>query len=148
MKYLSGTEESRTLLRKYLFVERQQRSDLTQRNLTTGFDMHEGIFPRRYINKKSQHLLFHPFNCFLLLREEHIPEPPSRTVCFWLAVARYGIDQIQEWINNLPFKTIDHVWKGTNGYKILSDIPNHYRVSQDRFPLWLTSIEKKVDFEV
>lgn len=145
-QFLTGTDD-REALRKFLFIERQERSDLTQRTLTH-FDMHEGIFPRRYVNTAKQSLLFHPYNCFLLLREEHIPEPPSRALCFWLSVARYGLDHINRWIDFLPFKTKDFPWKGTNGYDLLSDIPNHYRVSDSRFNLWLMSIARKVDFEI
>lgn len=107
----------RQVLRARLFELRKGLSDLTGKPLADGFHMHEGIFPRSHVSASVRwnHLIFSGVNCFLLLPEEHIPDPPDRTVCYWIACKRYGQEYVDRWIDSLPFKVRPSTpWVGTN----------------------------------
>lgn len=135
-------------LRKKLYEERGKRSDLTQRPLIHSFDMHEGIFERRWVAKNQwQDILFAGVNCFLLPYNEHIPQPPPRTVCYWLSVANYGYENVERWIASLEFKVRPSTpWRGTKGVDVLGSIPD-YRSVDKTWERWFEAIKKKVDIE-
>ena len=71
-------------------------------------DMHEGILPRVVVPKGIEwsFMIYHEYNCFLLLRAEHSPQPPSREWCIYKAFERYGKDQVCAWFYSLPWKSI------------------------------------------
>jgi hypothetical protein len=97
----------RQALRARLFEQRKGLSDLSGKPLAlTGFHMHEGIFPRSHVSASVRwnYLIFSGVNCFLLTPEEHIPDPPDRTLCYWIACKRYGQEYVDRWIDSLPFK--------------------------------------------
>lgn len=135
-------------LRKKLYEERGKRSDLTRKPLIGGFAMHEGIFERRWVSANQwQHILFSGINCFLIPDDEHIPDPPDRTTCYWLAVVRYGQENVDRWISSLKFKVRPSTpWRGTNGAAILEQIPNFYSIDKSWWN-WYESIRQKVDYE-
>lgn len=91
-----------------LYKERTGLSDLSGLPLNTKCHMHEGIISRAVINKGIwwHYQIYHPYNCFLLLPEEHIPFPPSRVWAIETAYARYGRDNVREWFYALPWKVI------------------------------------------
>lgn len=136
----------RLYLRKKAYESRGKRSELTQRPLTHTFDLHEGVFPRHWVGKQSwQQLLFAGPNVTVLHSEEHIPDPPDRTTCYWLAVSRYGIYNVDRWINSLEFKVRPSTpWKGTNGAAVLSEIPSNYKIDVT-WNTWFNKIHKEVD---
>jgi hypothetical protein len=70
-------------------------------------DMHEGILPRAVVPKGIDwsYMIYHEYNCFLLLRSEHI-HPPSREWCIQKSFERYGKDQVCEWFYSLPWKSV------------------------------------------
>lgn len=135
-------------LREKLYYARGRRSDLTQVPLIGGFAMHEGIFERRWVPKDHwQHILFAGPNVFLIPDSEHIPDPPDRTTCYWLSVARYGKTKVDHWIESLQFKVPPSTpWKGTNGIDVLLDIPRLHRVDK-QWDSWFSDIKMKVNFE-
>lgn len=128
----------RLRLRRELFEERKGRSDLTQRVLFDSFDMHEGLYQRRWIGKQNwQSLLFSGINCQLLRAEEHRVATPDRTICFWLSVVRYGRLAVDAWISSLPFKVHpDTPWVGSNGYDVIAPIPDKYDVDKSWYAWW------------
>jgi hypothetical protein len=69
--------------------------------------MHEGILSRAVVPASvTWHwMIFHEYNCLLLLRQEHIPHPPSRDWCIHWAFDLYGEDRVVEWFYSLPFKS-------------------------------------------
>lgn len=95
-------------LKKELLKKRNFRSDFSGKLITeaTGCHMHEGIVTRGMVPKSiSWHLLIYSeVNCFLLLPEEHIPQPPSREWCLQKAYEYYGRDAVREWFYGLPWK--------------------------------------------
>lgn len=124
----------RRYLRMTLFEDRKGLSDLSFTSLGTGFDMHEGLFPRSVIpaSVSWHHLIYAGPNCFLLKREEHIPNPPNRTTCYWIAVARYGMELVNEWIDSLPFKVSPPTpWKGSHGLAVIKGIAEEKVVSKE-----------------
>lgn len=129
----------RIALREKLYKQRLF-SDLTQRPIHEGFAMHEGIFSRRWVGKQDwQGLLFSGPNCFLILDSEHIPEPPDRTICYWLSVIRYGQANVDRWIDSLPWKVKpDKPWRGTHGLTVIEEVQHKWRVSEK----WLQWFEK------
>lgn len=138
----------RIALRKRLHVKRNAVSDLTRLPILNGFDLHEGLFQRHWVPKDHwQHFLFSGPNVFLLRREEHIPNPPSREICYWLSVCRYSSYMVNQWINSLPWKVPpDQPWRGTHGLSIIAEIPEHYRVHRDWYK-WFESSKKLLDCE-
>lgn len=105
------TYEWRQLLKKYLLIERGWKSDLSDMSVSdrTGCHVHEAIASRAVVPKSLwwQYKIFHPYNCLLLLPEEHIPMPPSREQAIEILAARYGIDSIREWwYNELNWKVV------------------------------------------
>ena len=95
----------RAALKYWLWSEREGRSDLSGEILNHSCHMHEGILTRGDLRGvRWQYLIFHPYNCFLLKPEEHIPEPPSREWAVLKSCSRYGEKNVVEWFNNLPFK--------------------------------------------
>lgn len=135
-------------LRNKLFNLRLGRSDLTQQPLVASFDMHESLFSRRWVGKQNwQSLLFCGINTMLLRMNEHIPEPPTRTEAFWVAVSRYGIDNVQKWIASLPFKTRPSTpWAGTHGLDVISKIPETRQVNKLWYD-WYDKSKPKLDCE-
>lgn len=97
--------EWRTYLRHRLLIQRNNLSDWSGEYLTQ-VHMHEGILTRANVprNVKWHIHIFHPYNCFLLLPEEHIPCPPSREWCIQKAYDRYGVENVRDWYYSLPFK--------------------------------------------
>lgn len=106
----------RQYLKSELLRQRGYVSDYSGKPITsmTGCHMHEGFVTRANVTKsakgmvdgeyiKWQFLIFHPFNSLLLLPEEHIPSPPSRTWCIQWAYNNYGHDVVVEWYKSLPF---------------------------------------------
>lgn len=118
----------RQTLRARLFEQRKGRSDLSGEPLTSGFHMHEGIFSRAYVpsSVRWNHLIFSGVNCFLLKPDEHIPDPPDRVLCYWIACKHYGQEYVDRWIDSLPFKVRPSTpWVGTN----LEDYKGKFNVS-------------------
>lgn len=135
-------------LRKKLWTARGSVSDLTKRPCIWGFDLHEGLFSRKYVPKTAwQALLFAGPNCFILSPDEHIPEPPDRVTCYWLSVIRYGKARVDQWIGSLPFKSGQSFpWKGTNCLDIISQIPEERKVASSWF-VWFNNVQKHFDIE-
>lgn len=100
--------EWRQLLKLELLNERQWRSDFSGKPLKGQCDMHEGIISRAVVPKSVEwHFrIFHPYNCFLLLPEEHRYSPPSRAWAISRAFERYGEETIREWFYSLPWKSV------------------------------------------
>lgn len=100
----------RTLLKKHLLTERNLKSDLSGRRISnsTGVHMHEGIISRAVVPKSVwwHYLIYHSYNSFLLLPEEHIPNPPSKQWAIEQAFARYGQENVCDWFYSLPWKAI------------------------------------------
>jgi len=98
--------EWRTFLKLELLKKRKFRSDLSGKSLVGNCDMHEGILTRANVPKSIDWSwqIYHEFNCFLLLREEHIPLPPDREWCIQKAYQLYGKREVRDWYYELPFK--------------------------------------------
>jgi len=101
-------------LKMELLKKRGFRSDYSGKRITenTGCHLHEGILTRANVSRAAknadgeswQYLIFHEVNCFLLLPEEHIPQPPSRDWCIQKSYEMYGRDAVREWFYSLPWK--------------------------------------------
>jgi hypothetical protein len=114
----------RTCLRALLYEKHKGCSALSCQKLTdrSGFEMHEGIFPRSCLSGVSWAWMLHAEpNCLLLTPSEHRPQPPSRVLCYWLSVAlQRDKSLVDSWIASLPFKTRpDTPWHGTQGLDII-----------------------------
>lgn len=107
--------EWREYLKRELLFRRRYRSDFSGKLITeyTGCHVHEGILPRAVVPKSVwwHYKIFHEFNCFLLLPEEHIPQAPSREWCIQHAYERYGREEVRDWMYGLP-------WKGEPPFKM------------------------------
>jgi hypothetical protein len=114
------TYEWRKFLKETLLIERKYKSDLSGRLLYNTCHMHEGILQRSVVPKNLwwQILIFHPYNSFLLLPEEHIPCPPSRAWCAVNAFERYGKEAVVDWFYSLPFKRFPFKIENLDGLKI------------------------------
>lgn len=99
--------EWRQFLKKELLRKRKYRSDFSGKPLRQRH-MHEGILTRANVPKNiSWHIkIYHEYNCFLLLPEEHIPQPPSREWCILRSYELYGKDAVIEWYYSLPWKKL------------------------------------------
>jgi hypothetical protein len=97
--------EWRAYLKLELLRKRQWRSDWSGRYLST-CEMHEGILTRANapLGLPFFWMIYHEYNCFLLLTEEHHPQPPSRGWCIQKSFERYGEDAVRDWFNSIPFK--------------------------------------------
>lgn len=95
----------RLFLKKQLLKERKGLSDLSGQRLWA-CEMHEGILSRANVPKSIwwHYYIYHPYNCFLLLPEEHRPHSPSREWAIHKAFERYGKEKVVRWFNGLPFK--------------------------------------------
>lgn len=95
----------RKFLKLTLLRRREFKSDLSGA-LLRSCEMHEGILTRANVPKSIwwHFKLYHEYNCFLLLPEEHRPSPPSREQCIEIAYSRYGRETIRYWYYSLPFK--------------------------------------------
>lgn len=117
----------RRFLKERLLAERDYVSDLTGRRFSLTREepqMHEGCITRAVVpgSVSWNYMIFHPYNCFLLFESEHIPEPPSRSLCYWLSVIRYGKEDVDAWIESLPWKAPpDKAWAVGRGIDILRD---------------------------
>lgn len=125
----------RTELRRKLYDARKAHSDLTGTPLWrgSGFHVHEGLFPRRYVPKGIDWhwMLFSSVNCFLLTPTEHSPRPPDRAECYWLSVCWHGKDAVDQWIDSLPWKVApDMPWRGTSGVNVIQRIRQRYKPSE------------------
>lgn len=138
----------RIKLREQIYMDRKCRSDLTQMPLRYGFECHEGMFQRRWVGKQNwQELLFAGVNCFILLPNEHSPNPPDRTTCYWLAVARYGMESVERWIDSLPWKVPpDRPWRGSCGAEVISRIQDRWQVSREWY-VWFNKVYPKINME-
>lgn len=98
----------RQFLKRALLTQRGWKSDYSNKPLKVTCHMHEGIVSRAVIPKSIwwHYYIYAPPNCFLLLPEEHLPQPPSRDWCIERAYALYGRDVVREWFYTLPFKVI------------------------------------------
>lgn len=106
---LSGNDNIckwRWFLKRHLLQERGFRSDLSGRSVLHRCEMHEGILSRAVVPRsvRWQWMIYHPYNCFLLLPEEHRPYPPNREWALQVAYARYGRVNVIEWFESLPFR--------------------------------------------
>jgi hypothetical protein len=140
--------EWRKHLRVNLVHRRQWRSDLSGVHLDYTFQIHEGIIERAKLPKSVSwhYMIFHEYNCFLLTPEEHIPQPPSRTLCYWLAVVRYGKRPIDQWIDSLPWKVSpDRPWAGSVGRQEIVNAILHYDIPDS----WATHLlsSREIDCE-
>lgn len=144
----SGEQNWRLRLRRELFVDRVGKSDLTQATLFDSFEMHEGLFERKWIGKQHwQGLLFAGANSFLLRVAEHRPDPPDRTLCYWLSVIRYGRADVDLWVKSLPFKVAPSLpWQQSCGLDIISQIPQQYEVGKKWFD-WFDKHKRLLDTE-
>jgi len=97
--------EWRDYLKKELLKKRACKSDWSGKYLMT-CHMHEGILTRANVPKNIPFfwMIFSEINCFLLLPEEHIPNPPSREWCIQRSFDRYGEDVVRNWYYSIPFK--------------------------------------------
>lgn len=105
--------EWRQYLKRQLLIQRRYRSDLSGKLLHGGCDMHEGFVIRSDVPKNIwwQYKIFHPYNSFLLLPEEHRVQAPSREQCIEIAYARYGKENVLKWYYSLPFKVFPKHWE-------------------------------------
>lgn len=98
------------MLKIHLLHEREWKSDLSGALINKDGDceMHEGIITRGTLNSsvKWHYLIYHPYNCFLLLHHEHRPNPPSREWAIHKSFEYYGEDNVREWFYGLPWKVI------------------------------------------
>lgn len=102
-------DDWRVVLKNYLLKERGYRSDLSGTVLfKTGCHMHEGIISRAVVPLSvSWHfMIHHPYNCFLLLPDEHLPQAPSRGWAVEKAYERYGRENVRAWYYGLPWKAV------------------------------------------
>lgn len=132
----------RSFLRSRLYDLRKGRSDLTFRNAGGGFDIHESLIPRRLIPRSiSWHwMIFNSINCMILLPQEHIPFPPSRTESYWMACVRHGKEVVDAWIDGLPWKVPpDKPWRKTHGEVIIRAMQNKYPVTDEWLSFYLSS---------
>ena len=99
----------REWLKRELLHKRHYRSDWSKRQITlqTGCEMHEGILSRASVPKGIwwHYKLYHEYNSFLLLPEEHRPQPPSRSWCIGYMSELYGKDILKEWFESLPWRS-------------------------------------------
>lgn len=102
--------EWREALKWELLHRRNFRSDLSGKSLLPNgcleCEMHEGILTRANVPKsiKWSYMIFHEYNCFLLLPAEHRPLPPNREWCILKAYERYSPEKVRAWFYSLPFK--------------------------------------------
>lgn len=123
----------RAWLKGKLYEERRGLSDLSFRPLQA-VEMHEGILSRARVPASVEWhwRIFCGANCFLLLPEEHQPQPPDTTTCYWIAVARYGMRRVEGWLDTLPLRSqLDRTWAGTRGTDIIYEIPRQYEVAPE-----------------
>lgn len=124
----------RTFLRARLFDVRKGRSDLTLRSVSRGFDVHEGLIPRRLIphSVSWQWMIFSSINCMMLLSEEHYPLPPSRIEAYWLSCVRHGKEVVDNWVDSLPWKVpLEKPWRRTHGWAVVQAMKNKYPVTSE-----------------
>lgn len=124
----------RSFLRSRLYDLRKGRSDLTLHDAGQGFDIHESLIPRRLIPRSiNWHwMIYNSINCMILLRDEHIPYPPSRTEAYWLACVRHGKEAVDTWLDGLPWKVkMEKPWRKTHGVVVLKSMRSRYTVSED-----------------
>lgn len=95
----------RKYLKEELLEKRNYKSDFSGKNLSS-CHMHEGILTRANVPRslKWHILIYHEYNCFLLLEDEHIPQAPSREWCIKKSYELYGRDKVRFWYYHLPFK--------------------------------------------
>lgn len=99
----------RWLLKIHLLHEREWVSDLSGMPFDPNMancEMHEGIITRGTLPKSVEWhwRIYHPYNCFLLLPQEHRPNPPSREWAIETSFRYYGEDNVREWFYGLPWK--------------------------------------------
>jgi hypothetical protein len=106
LKGNSNISKWRELLKEELLKKRKFKSDLSGQELYE-CHMHEGILTRANVPSciKWSWMIFHEYNSFLLLPNEHIPNPPSREWCIERSFSLYGKDNVLEWYYSLPFKS-------------------------------------------
>lgn len=141
----------RRFLKEHLLADRDYVSDLTGRRfsfLREEPQMHEGLITRAVVPSSVEWhpFIFHPINCFLLFESEHIPEPPSRALCYWLAVIRYGKEEVDAWVDSLPWKVPpDRAWAVVRGADVLkNELPWHLLTAEwkQRIGYALVEIER------
>lgn len=100
--------EWRKQLKWKLYRERGGVSDYSGRSLRSGCHMHEGIVSRAVVPRgiRWHYQIYHAYNSFLLLPNEHIPNPPNKEWAIETAYRRYGRDVVREWFYSLPWKVI------------------------------------------
>ena len=98
----------RVFLKKELLKKRGYKSDYSGTPITryVGVELHEGILTRANVYKGIywSKMIYHEYNCFLLLQSEHIFRPPSRAWCIQKSYELYGREIVREWYYSLPFK--------------------------------------------
>jgi hypothetical protein len=133
-------------LRQKIYQDRKGLSDISLFPLRYGYDLHESLFSRKYVPKSSwQELLFSGPNVMILSRTEHIPQPPTRTEAYWIAVINYGKEQVDKWILSLPWKVKpDMPWRDSNGAETIARIPEKYSVDRT-WDTWYDEVHKRID---
>jgi hypothetical protein len=103
----------RNHLREKLLQQRRYVSDYSGEYLTR-VEMHEGILTRANVPRNVwwHILIYHPYNSFLLLPDEHRPKCPSRQWCVQKAYERYGREAVRDWFYELP-------WRGKPHFQLL-----------------------------
>jgi hypothetical protein len=97
--------EWRQYLKQELLQQRRYLSDYSGKYLTT-CEMHEGLITRANVPKNVwwQIFIYHPYNCFLLLPEEHRLHGHEREWAVKKSYERYGRNAVVLWFESLPFK--------------------------------------------
>lgn len=116
------------------------RSMVTGRPLVNP-ELHEGMFPRRYVNRTvNWHWrIYAGPNLFLLSADEHRPTPPPREHCYWLSCAYWGKEFVDGWIASLPFKVPPDI--GFKGAEVcLQELNVRYG-----HPPWINFIHERLE---
>lgn len=103
-----STYEWRKFLKEKLLLERGSVSDFSGNRFDPHdeIEMHEGIISRAIVPKSLwwQIFTFHPYNSFLVTREEHEKYGHFREWALQRSYELYGRENVIAWFNNLPFK--------------------------------------------
>lgn len=76
------------------------------RNSSSFVEAHHAILTRRDAQGAFWKPLIHSeFNIILLSPAEHRPQPPTKEICWNILCDLYSEDIIQNWYNNIPYKT-------------------------------------------
>lgn len=136
-------------LRSKLYAMNKGRSYISGHVLHGKYDMHEGIVPRYIVPKNvNWHWqLFTGVNCMLIEHDWHMDRPPNRIISYWMAVARYGKEVVDTWVDSLPFKSrLSKPWIGTRGVDVFFMHGGDLGINHLQFKLFLNSVRDRIDF--